>query len=125
MQIFLFFALLIALVAILFAAQNNQTTTVTLAFWKFDSSLALLLGIALVAGAMMSFFFSLPANIRARWTIRQQRKRMGELESSLTESQNKAQLSPAPEPKPGKTGEAASYQSEVTSEESGDTNSIF
>jgi uncharacterized integral membrane protein len=85
MQIFLFFALIIAIVAILFAVQNNETTTVSFIVWDFEGSLALVLLVALAAGALISFFVSLPANIKARWTIRNQRKKLTELESTLDE----------------------------------------
>ena len=83
MQIFLFIALFIAALAIIFAAQNNASTTVSFFFWEFNSSLALLLLIALATGAAISVLFSLPSNIKARWTIRQQRKKMTEMEASL------------------------------------------
>lgn len=85
MQIFLFFALIIAIIAILFAVQNNETTTVSFIAWDFEGSLALVLLVALAAGALISFFVSLPANIKARWTIRNQRKKLTELENSLGE----------------------------------------
>jgi lipopolysaccharide assembly protein A len=90
MQIFLFIALFIAALAILFAAQNNDTTTVSFFFWQFKSPLALVLLIALAMGAAISFFFSLPSNIKARWTIRQQRKKMNDMESSLETLNNQA-----------------------------------
>ena len=99
MQIFLFFALFIAILAILFAVQNNETTTVSFFIWYFDGSLALLLLIAMAVGALISFLISLPSNIRARWTIRNQRKKMTELEENLTdhkamllEAERKAEL---------------------------------
>jgi uncharacterized integral membrane protein len=85
MQIFLFLALIIAILAILFAVQNNETTTVSFIAWDFEGSLALVLLVALAAGALVSFFVSLPANIKARWTIRNQRKKLTELESTLGE----------------------------------------
>jgi uncharacterized integral membrane protein len=89
MQIFLFFALFIAILAILFAVQNNDPATVSFLAWDFNGSLALVLLIALAAGALISFFFSLPANVKARWTIRNQRKRLNELEASLAENKQK------------------------------------
>lgn len=84
MQIFLFIALFIAVVAVLFAVQNTDPVTVSFAFWETEGSLALVLLIALAAGALISFFVSLPSNLRTRWTIRQQRKKMNELESNLS-----------------------------------------
>ncbi len=85
MQIFLFFALFIALMAVVFALQNSAPVQISFLLWRFDSSLALVLLVALVAGALMSFFVSLPSNVRARWTIRQQRKKMTEMENRLAE----------------------------------------
>jgi lipopolysaccharide assembly protein A len=89
MQIFLFVALFIAALAILFAAQNNDPTTVSFFFWQTQSSLALVLLISLAVGAVISFFFSLPSNVKARWTIRQQRKKMTELETSLASTKSR------------------------------------
>jgi putative membrane protein len=83
MQIFLFIALLISVVAVIFAVQNNTPTTVSFAVWKTDGSLALVLLVAVVAGSLISFFVSLPSNLKTRWTIRQQRKKLTELETSL------------------------------------------
>ena len=83
MQIFLFFALFISVIAVVFAVQNNSPTIVSFFFWKFNGSLALVLLSSLAAGSLISFFFSLPTNIRARWTIRQQRKKLSDLEANL------------------------------------------
>jgi putative membrane protein len=83
MQIFLFFALIIAVLAVIFAIQNNDQTTVSFAIWKYNGSLALVLLVAVAAGSLISFFVSLPSNLKTRWALRQQRKKMGELESSL------------------------------------------
>ena len=85
MQIFLFFALFIAVIAVIFAVQNNDQTTVSFIRWDIDGSLAFFLLIALAAGALISFFVSLPSNISTRWAIRQQRKKISELETKLEE----------------------------------------
>jgi uncharacterized integral membrane protein len=98
MQIFVFFALVIAILAIIFAVQNNDTTTVRFFAWETQGSLALVLLIALAVGALINFLVSLPANIKARWTVRTQRKRMNELEASLAKNQallDDAQKKPA------------------------------
>lgn len=85
MQIFLFFALIIAVLAVFFALQNSDPVSVKFAVWEFNSSLAFVLLLALFAGALISFFFSLPSNLKARWTIRQQRKKLTEYENNLTQ----------------------------------------
>jgi outer membrane murein-binding lipoprotein Lpp len=74
---------LIAILAILFAVQNNDPATVSFIAWDFDGSLALILLIAMAVGAVISSFLSLPGNIKARWTIRNQRKKMTELETKI------------------------------------------
>ena len=89
MQIFLFFALAIAILAILFAVQNNEPATVSFLAWEFKGSLALILLITLAAGALISFFASMPNNIRIRWAVRTQRKKMNEMEASLAEQKAK------------------------------------
>jgi len=83
MQIFLFFALFIAILAILFAVQNNAPTTVSFAIWDFEGSLALILLFALAAGALISFFLSIPSNVKAKLQNRTHRKRITELEMQL------------------------------------------
>ncbi len=64
MQIFLFFALIISVIAVIFAVQNNDTITVSFAVWKYNGSLALVLLVAVAAGSLISFFVSLPSNLR-------------------------------------------------------------
>ena len=89
MQFFLFFALFIAILAIIFAVQNNSMTGVSFFVWDFEGSLALILLIAMAAGALISFFVSLPTNVKVRWTVRNQKKKLAELEASLVEHQQK------------------------------------
>ncbi len=85
MQIFLFIALFIATLAVIFAVQNSATTQVSFLTWRSNSSLALVMLLSLAAGALISFFLSLPSNIKTRWTIRQQRKKLSEYENNLSE----------------------------------------
>ncbi len=89
MQVFLFFALFIALIAMVFALQNSAPVQVSFFIWRFDSTLAIVLLVALLAGALMSFFVSLPSNLRVRWTVRQQRKKISELEAALSEAEER------------------------------------
>ena len=83
MQIFLFLALILMGVTIIFAVQNTATTMVRFLAWQTEGSLALVLLVAVAAGALISFFFSLPTHARDKWTVRSQRKKMKELEADL------------------------------------------
>ena len=89
MQIFLFVALIIAILAVAFAFQNNDPATISFAIWKFHGSLALILMVTLAAGALISFLVSLPTNVKTRWTVRTQRKKLVELENRLAEFKGK------------------------------------
>ena len=95
MQFSLIIALLIAVVAVLFALQNATPVTVTFLAWRFESSLALVLLIAMVVGALFSAFASLPALIGTRWKLSSQNRRVGKLESMLAEIQQKIEAKPA------------------------------
>jgi uncharacterized integral membrane protein len=85
MQIFVFLALIIAVIAVIFALQNTLPVTITLLFWQFHGSLALVLLVSLAVGAVTSFLASLPALVRGQWSMRKLRKQATELESNLTD----------------------------------------
>jgi len=114
MQIFLIFALIIAALAVIFALQNTAVTTVTFLLWTFNGSLALILLLSLIAGAVVSILVSSPALIRDKLTIRNQKKRLAELEASL--SKHKSQLEEAQqqitqaEEKQSSTGDIDTHQ---------------
>ena len=93
MQFFLFFALIIAVLAVFFALQNSEPVNVQFAMWEFPSTLAFVMLVAVLAGALISFFVSIPSNMRARWTIRQQRKKLNEYETSLADTKTKLEES--------------------------------
>jgi putative membrane protein len=89
MQIFLFLALVLMGVTIIFAVQNTATTMVRFLTWQTEGSLALVLLVAVAVGALISFFFSLPTHARDKWTVRSQRKKMKELEVELDQQNSK------------------------------------
>lgn len=88
MQIFLIFSFLIAFVAILFAIQNTEIVSIRFLIWETEGSLALILFIALLAGALISYLATTPGQIRHRMTISSQRKRIAEVESQLASTQD-------------------------------------
>lgn len=89
MQVFVFLALFIAILAVIFALQNTLPVTVSILFWKFDGSLALVLLLAMAVGALISFLASLPALVRGTWSRRSLRKRVSGLESDLSEQKRR------------------------------------
>jgi uncharacterized integral membrane protein len=111
MPIILIFTLVIAAVAILFAVQNNTPVTITFLTWKVQSPLALVLMISLAAGAIIGFLAALPTITRDKLTVRSHRKRVTELETSL--SDHKTQLEEAQK----KLQEGQAEETEVKKEE--------
>ena len=63
-QIFLFIAAFIAVLAVIFALQNAVPITVSFLFWQVNSSLALVLIMAFIAGLITSFLFNLLAHLK-------------------------------------------------------------
>jgi uncharacterized integral membrane protein len=91
MQILLIFSFIIAFIAIVFAIQNTAVTPIRFLVWESEGSLALILFIALVAGALISYLATAPTQIRQRMTISSQRKRLAEVESQLGSTQEELQ----------------------------------
>ena len=91
MQILLIFSFIIAFLAILFSIQNTTVTSIRFLIWETEGSLALVLFIALVAGALISYLATAPGQIKQRMTISSQRKRITEVEGQLTSTQEELQ----------------------------------
>jgi uncharacterized integral membrane protein len=87
MQILLVFSFIIAFLAIIFAIQNTAITPIRFLVWETEGSLALILFIAMVAGALISYLVTAPNQIKQRMTISNQNKRITEVEGQLANTQ--------------------------------------
>jgi lipopolysaccharide assembly protein A len=110
MQIFLIGALAVALLAVVFAVQNTGAVTVAFIGWTFQGSLALVLFVAFVAGALASFLASVPAMVRGRMATGQHRKELAALQADLAACEQRLQERGGPrpltpEPRPGPAGD--------------------
>ena len=83
MQLQLIVAIIVAILAVVFALQNAVPITVSFLTWRFESSLALVLLITLALGIIMSLLVSVPSMIKRKRMISGQKKKSRELESSL------------------------------------------
>jgi len=63
-QLYLFIGPFIAVLAVIFALQNAVPITVSFLMWKVESSLALILIIAFIAGLVVSILFNTLTHIR-------------------------------------------------------------
>ena len=84
MQLGIILAIAIAVAAVAFALQNNVPVTVTFLVWRFDSSLAMVLLLALALGAIVMALVTAPGALKARWTLSRQRREIAELRAAST-----------------------------------------
>lgn len=92
MQIFVILALLIAIVAVVFAVQNTAAITVSFLVWSFEGSLALVLLLTLLAGFLISLLASMPGLIRGKWNASRERKKLATLETERESYLKRAEI---------------------------------
>ncbi|MEO5654710.1 MAG: LapA family protein [Nitrosospira sp.] len=80
MQLLLIVGIAAAIAAVAFSLQNNIPVTVTLGLWSFDSSLAMVLLLAIGIGAVIALLVSWPGIIKNVWKGSQLRRRVNKLE---------------------------------------------
>jgi lipopolysaccharide assembly protein A len=74
-------AIVIALVAIIFALQNAEPVTVNILFWELtNTSMALVLMITLIIGIISGLLFLAPGIYKRNKTIQEQKRRILELQ---------------------------------------------
>lgn len=83
MPFFLIVAALIAVLAILFALENAVPVTVTFFTVEYQSSLAMVLMLSLIAGIILGLLVLTPRMIRQKLTISNMNKRLKSLENAL------------------------------------------
>lgn len=112
MVIFLVIALIIALVAVIFALQNTAVVAIHFLAWGTQGSLALVLLLTLAVGAVICYFALLPTVVKDKWSLRSQRKRLNDAEARLAVQKSRIdelemRLKTAEAPKPAETPPAA------------------
>lgn len=81
MQIFLVLALLIAIVAVIFALQNIAVVSITFFAWSVDISLAVALLVSLAAGVVITLLVSIPGRIKGGWNSVASKKKFNSLQT--------------------------------------------
>jgi uncharacterized integral membrane protein len=88
---FLLLALIISVLALIFAIQNTASVTVAFLFWDTQTPLTVVLLIALGVGAVVTFLAMLPGQIRGKWSSFSKGRRISDIESELQRSQRELQ----------------------------------
>lgn len=84
MQFTIIFALLVAIIAVMFALQNPTPVVLHLIAWDIEKPLALFMLVALALGAILISILSVPAWFRAQKIKKNHNKEISELEDSLS-----------------------------------------
>ncbi len=106
MQLFLILGIVFAIGAVTFALQNSVPVTVVFAFWRYDSSLAVVLLVALGLGALIAALVSTPSVIKGQWAGARLRRQVASLEDDRASLERRVrelesempQKTPAPVP---------------------------
>ena len=82
MQLAIIAAIFTAILGVAFAMQNNVPVTVNFLLWRFDSSLAMVLLLALACGAIIVALLTTPATLKWQWQLARQNRRIEDLEKT-------------------------------------------
>ncbi len=80
MQLLLILGIVFAIGAVTFALQNNMPVAVVFLFWRYDSSLAVVLLVALALGVLIAGLVSSPSVIKGQWDAVRLRRQVARLE---------------------------------------------
>ena len=80
MHLLLILGIVFAIGAVSFALQNNVPVTIVLVNWHYDSSLAVVLLVALGLGALIAGLVSTPSVIKGQWDGARLRRQVAGLE---------------------------------------------
>ncbi len=83
MLISLVFGLIVGAISVIFALQNIFPVTVTFMIWNFNTSLAVIIALAIFVGIMISVIFSIPGAVRNIFTISHLKKENEKLSEKI------------------------------------------
>lgn len=109
MQLTIIAAILTAAVGVVFAMQNNVPVTVNFLVWRFDSSLAMVLLLALALGAVTVALTTTPGTLKRQWRLSRQKRRIDELEKTCDDQRRHIADLEAQVPQPEPTAKPSSF----------------
>lgn len=83
--LYLILALVISIVAVIFALQNSMLVTISFFAWKISGSLSLVLLVTLFIGVLVGLLVLAPSLFRNTLMVSSQRKRINALETQQSE----------------------------------------
>jgi lipopolysaccharide assembly protein A len=83
--VYLILALVIAIIAVIFALQNTAIITIGFFVWKVTGSLSLVLLVTLAIGVLIGLLFLAPSAVKSSFQVSGHRKRITSLEKELAD----------------------------------------
>ncbi len=93
MEFYLILAALLGVIIAVFAIQNATPVAVKFLIWQFESSLAVVIILSLLAGMVLIFLISLPGRLRRHKELFDRNRRIAELEKKIAELQKEKEAS--------------------------------
>ena len=90
--VLLIIILAILILAVIFAIQNVAAVPIAILFWEVQGSLALVLLLALVIGALIAVLFALPTFYKNRREMGRMKKQIASLEEELEEKSTRLEM---------------------------------
>lgn len=87
MQFLVILALAIALLAVVFAIQNQTAVAVSFFIWNFETYLAVLLLSTLAVGVLIGLLVSIPSILKRSWSLSRQKRHIDELHWQVREKE--------------------------------------
>jgi uncharacterized integral membrane protein len=109
MQLTIIAAILTAVIGVAFAMQNNVPVTINFLVWRFDSSLAMALLLALALGAIAVALLTTPGTLKRQWRLSRQKRRIDELEKTCDDQRRHIADLETQLPEPQSTAKPSSY----------------
>lgn len=75
----LLIVLVVAVIAVVFAVQNVMVVPISVMFWRLEASLAIIIAVCIVLGALMGVLVSVPSTLRMRARERRLRTQLADL----------------------------------------------
>jgi uncharacterized integral membrane protein len=101
MIIFFILGLVLGIGLVFFALQNVAIITVSFFSWHLTGSLALILSVAILAGALVVTLFILPETVKNAWNFRKLKKENASLAEDLRKQKELAAFSKKTSPTDG------------------------
>jgi lipopolysaccharide assembly protein A len=92
MQLLLLVGIVFAIGAVTFALQNYVPVSLTFASWHYDSSLAVVLLVALGLGALIAGLLSTPSVIKGQWAGARLRRQVAILEDDKASLEHRLRM---------------------------------